>query len=177
MLYHETLSWGWPQKRRLHLLLSVHIIFAHFTTDTQEYTKESNAKSNLTFLFPHHLHKNISVQNNAESHVTSLFLQQTLGKITNYVWDGQTPAITIQYSTRREAEKAMNEGRTLGDRLLTLTWAFDATLPITSQLPASAPTPSPSQQPQLSPHSYANVTPHSTTALLSPDETLVGALG
>ncbi|KAK8385783.1 hypothetical protein O3P69_016511 [Scylla paramamosain] len=96
----------------------------------------------------------------------------TLGKITNYVWDGQTPAITIQYSTRREAEKAMNEGRTLGDRLLTLTWAFDAALPLTSQTPATAPAPSPSQQPQLSPHSYASVTPHSTTTLLSADETL-----
>lgn len=103
-------------------------------------------------------------------------LQQTLGKITNYNWDGQTPTITIQYSTRREAEKAMNEGRTLGDRLLTLTWAFDAALPVTSQPQVSTATPTSSHQSQLSPHSYASVTPHSTTALLSPDETLVGAL-
>lgn len=69
----------------------------------------------------------------------------------------------------------MNEGRTLGDRLLTLTWAFDAALPMTSQPPVNTPAPPSSHQSQLSPHSYASVTPHSTTALLSPDETLVGA--
>lgn len=68
----------------------------------------------------------------------------------------------------------MNEGRTLGDRLLTLTWAFDATLPITSQPQVSTATATPSHQAQLSPHSYTSVTPHSTTALLSPEETLVG---
>lgn len=68
----------------------------------------------------------------------------------------------------------MNEGRTLGDRLLTLTWAFDAALPITSQPPVNTAAPPSSHQPQSSPHSYASVTPHSTTTLLSPDETLVG---
>lgn len=69
----------------------------------------------------------------------------------------------------------MNEGRTLGDRLLTLTWAFDAALPITSQPPVSTSAPPSSHHSQMSPHSYASVTPHSTTALLSHDETLVSA--
>lgn len=95
--------------------------------------------------------------------------KQTLGKITNYIWDGQTPAITIQYATRREAEKAMSEGRTLGDRLLTLTWAFDTSLSVSSQ----SATASVAGSQHVSPHSFTSVTPHSTTPLLSPDDTLV----
>lgn len=91
-----------------------------------------------------------------------------LGKITNYVWDGQTPAVTIQYSTRREAEKAMSEGRTLGDRLLTLTWVFDVALPLSSQSTAT----SMAGTHHVSTHSYTSVVPHTTTPLLSPDETL-----
>ncbi|KAK3864797.1 hypothetical protein Pcinc_029538 [Petrolisthes cinctipes] len=99
----------------------------------------------------------------------------TLGKVTNYNWDGQTPAVTIQYATRREAEKAMTEGRTLGDRLLTLTWAFDASpppqLPI-SQQPAVVSKVMSQPQQHITTPSYVTATPHSTTPLLSPDDAM-----
>ena len=45
-----------------------------------------------------------------------------LGNVINFEWDGMTPSMTVEYSTRRHAEKAMSEGRVLGDRLLTFTW-------------------------------------------------------
>ena len=50
----------------------------------------------------------------------------SLGNVINFLWDGQTPSITVEYSTRRHAEKAMNEGRNFGDRLLTLMWVNES---------------------------------------------------
>lgn len=101
----------------------------------------------------------------------ALFLnpKQTLGTVSNYIWDDQTPTVTIQYSTRREAEKAMSEGRTLGDRLLTLTWAFDSPLPVSSQAAGGGV----AGGHHVATHAYSNVAPHSTTPSLSPDDTLV----
>lgn len=102
-----------------------------------------------------------------------LFLdpKQTLGTVSNYIWDDQTPAVTIHYSSRREAEKAMSEGRTLGDRLLTLTWAFDSPLPVSSQAAGGV-----AGGHHVAAHAYSNVAPHSTTPSLSPDDTLVSSL-
>lgn len=91
----------------------------------------------------------------------------TLGTVSNYIWDDQTPAVTIHYSSRREAEKAMSEGRTLGDRLLTLTWAFDSPLPVSSQAAGGV-----AGGHHVAAHAYSNVAPHSTTPSLSPDDTL-----
>ena len=90
--------------------------------------------------------------------------------MTNYVWDDQTPAVTIQYSARREAEKAMVEGRTLGDRLLTVTF-FDSPLPARTQSTASGVI----GNKHVTTHTFPSVTPHSTTPLLSPEETLVSS--
>lgn len=102
---------------------------------------------------------------------TFFYPKQTLGTVSNYIWDDQTPAVTIQYSSRREAEKAMSEGRTLGDRLLTLTWAFDSPLPVSSQASGGV-----AGGHHVATHAYSNVAPHSTTPSLSPDDTLVSSL-
>lgn len=66
-----------------------------------------------------------------------------LGPITTYDWDDQTPAVNIIYAARHDAEKAMAEGRTLGDRLLTLTWVYEPhtpshVQPVTPSIPAQA---------------------------------------
>ncbi|KAF2359100.1 RNA recognition motif domain [Trinorchestia longiramus] len=65
----------------------------------------------------------------------------SLGTVISFLWDGQTPSVTVEYSTRRHAEKAIAEGRMLGDRLLTITWV--------SEHRASALPPVPSTQKYL----------------------------
>ena len=60
----------------------------------------------------------------------AVLLLQVFGTVTSYEWDGATPAVEVTYATRREAEKAMVEGRTLADRLLTLTWVSSGGSPL-----------------------------------------------
>ncbi|KAA0187820.1 hypothetical protein HAZT_HAZT001502 [Hyalella azteca] len=62
----------------------------------------------------------------------------SLGNVISFLWDGLTPSVTVEYSTRRHAEKAFSEGRMMGDRLMTLTWV--------SEHKASALPPVPSTQ-------------------------------
>lgn len=60
--------------------------------------------------------------------LTILFLNfefiylQKFGEIIDYVWDEVTPALVVNFKTRKEAENAMNKGRNFQDLLLTATW-------------------------------------------------------
>ncbi|XP_076068375.1 zinc finger protein swm [Oratosquilla oratoria] len=67
-----------------------------------------------------------------------------MGSIVNYDWDDATPAVTVQYATRREAERTMTEGRNLEDRLLTVTWVNEQQAPSrtsSQQVPPVMPAP------------------------------------
>lgn len=44
------------------------------------------------------------------------------GEIIDYVWDETTPALELNFKTRKEAEAAMKSGRNFQDRLLSVTW-------------------------------------------------------
>ncbi|XP_054279782.1 RNA-binding protein 26-like isoform X2 [Macrosteles quadrilineatus] len=44
------------------------------------------------------------------------------GEVADHIWDEATPALVIQFKTRKDAETAMAKGRNFQDRLLSVTW-------------------------------------------------------
>jgi len=48
------------------------------------------------------------------------------GEVADHVWDEATPALVIQFKTRKDAETAMAKGRNFQDRLLSVTWFSSA---------------------------------------------------
>ncbi|KAG8325652.1 RNA-binding protein 26 [Homalodisca vitripennis] len=44
------------------------------------------------------------------------------GEVVDHVWDEATPALVVQFKTRKDAETAMAKGRNFQDRLMTITW-------------------------------------------------------
>lgn len=47
---------------------------------------------------------------------------QKFGEVAEHVWDEATPALVIQFKTRKDAETAMAKGRNFQDRLMSVTW-------------------------------------------------------
>lgn len=101
------------------------------------------------------------------------FLLQTLGNVVTYAWDKLTPSIAVQYATRRDAEKAMAEGRNLGDRLLTLTWASEVASGLGSPPPPAAAAASSGEAGPLQKKLLGQggpPAPHSTSVVAQEDE-------